>query len=84
MPTYHDLYSQDDAGDIGFSASPRSEADIDRENAKGKPLAYRTKIKKGGKKAKKYNPTVWGTEGRINPEGMRRVDGGDRLVPPAG
>lgn len=80
---YLDLY-QDDAGDIGFSASPRSEADVDRANRNAKPSAYDTKIPKGGKKAKKRKPQVWGSEGRLHPEGMGRVDGGDRLPPPAG
>lgn len=81
---YLDLY-QDTAGDVGFGASPRSEADIDRANREKKPLAYSGKIKKGGPKAKKYKEKVWGSEGRIvrDPTGGR-TDGGDRLTPPAG
>lgn len=81
---YLDLY-QDDAGDIGFSASPRSEADADRANREKKPLAYSGKVKKGGSKPRKNHPRIWGSEGRIvrDPTGGR-TDGGDRLPPPAG
>lgn len=83
--TYHKLYSQDDAGDIGFSASPRSEAAIDVANDKEKPIAYSGKIKKGGSKPKKGPRKIWGAEGRIvrDPTGGR-PDGGDRFPPPAG
>ncbi len=72
-PDYLDLYAQDTAGDVGFSASPRSEAAIDVANDEAKPLAYRTKIRKGGSKSKKVKlPKLGGT------------DGGDGRVPEAG
>lgn len=72
--TYESLYGQDDSGDLGFSASPRNDAAIDKANDKRKPKPYSGKIKKGGSKPAKQLP----------PSASRTVDGGDRFVPPEG
>ena len=83
--TYDSLYVQDDAGDVGFSASPRSEAAIDVANDKAKPIAYSGRIRKGGSKPKKGKDKARAMEGQIAMNKIGgRTDGGDGRVPEVG